>query len=64
MDEHGHGHRHDEPAPGELPGINGNPTGTSFRGAPRREPRSWRAMLLTALPPLVLAAAVLVVATR
>lgn len=60
MDEHGH----HEPALGELPGINGSPTGASFRDAPPREPRSWRAMLLTALPPLVLAAVVLLVATR
>jgi hypothetical protein len=57
-------HRRDEPAPGELPGINGSPTGASFRDAPQREPRSWGAVLLTALPPLVLAAVVLVVATR
>jgi hypothetical protein len=60
VDEHGH----DEPAPGQLPGINGSPTGAGFHGPPPREPRSWRALLLTALPPLVLAAVVLVVATR
>lgn len=60
MDEH----RQDEPASGQLPGISGSPTGASFREPPQREPRSWRALLLATLPPLALAAVVLVVATR
>jgi hypothetical protein len=52
------------PAPGELPGINGSPTGASFRDGPRRRPQAWGAMLLTAVPPLLLIAVVLVVTTR
>jgi hypothetical protein len=57
-------HRQDEPASGQLPGLNGSPTGAGFRDAPPAEPRSWRALLLAVLPPLALAAVVLVVATR
>jgi hypothetical protein len=55
-------HQQDEPASGQLPGINGNPTGAGFRDAPRTEPRSGRALLLAVLPPLALAAVVLLVA--
>ncbi|WP_454050280.1 hypothetical protein [Cellulomonas sp. Marseille-Q8402] len=56
--------RYGEPALGQLPGINDSPTGASFRDGPRSRPQPWRAMLLTAVPPLVLIGVLLLLATR
>lgn len=60
MEQHGH----DQPAPDGQAGTTGSPTGPVFRDGPQREPRSWGALALTALPPVVLAVVVLVIATR
>ena len=70
MAEHDHRDRGDDrPSPdtrlpGERPGLNGDPLGAAFRDGPRRRPQGVGAQLLTALPFVVLAVVVLVVATR